>query len=125
MDYPAIREAHAACSLEDAADAKAWGGVQTLTPEPAPSGPIQTLRPRSELPGDPLDRLIRRRGSSRSLRAGGADIYTCRERRLMNSSFFQAMVRGTVREATLMTLAREPLLSPGSYRHAVFEQGRS
>ena len=66
VDYPAIREVHAASSLEHAADAKSWGGAQTLTKEPAASGPVRALQSRSQLPSESLDRLIRRRGSSRA-----------------------------------------------------------
>ncbi len=67
VDYPEIRAAQAASSLGDGAEAAAWRG---RAPEPdarAPAGPRIPLRPRADsaLPSDSLDRVIRRRGSTR------------------------------------------------------------
>ena len=66
VEYPAIREMHTASSLGDAAEAGSWGGAPTAAEQPAPTGPLQTLRPPSQLPREALDHLIRRRGSSRA-----------------------------------------------------------
>ena len=68
IDHPAIRAAQAASSLADAAEAAAWRGLAPPLAEPPPAGPPTPLRPRaeSEAPRDPLDRVIRRRGSTRA-----------------------------------------------------------
>ena len=68
VDYPAIRIAHAASSLEDGAEAAAWRGAAPLRAEPAARGTLVPLRPipAPSLAVDPLERVIRRRGSTRA-----------------------------------------------------------
>jgi SagB-type dehydrogenase family enzyme len=68
VDYPLIRAAQAASSLAGAAEAAAWRGARLGREEAAPGGPLTPLRlrPPEALPGDPLDRVIRRRGSTRA-----------------------------------------------------------
>jgi len=73
VEYPAIRAAQAASSLADAAEAAAWRGAapsldEQPGDEPHPAGPPTPLRPRSDAqaPRDSLDRVIRRRGSTRT-----------------------------------------------------------
>lgn len=67
VDYPEIREAHAASSLDDGTEAAAWRGGTPALEEPAATGPLHPLRPMSEreLPHETLDDVIRRRGSTR------------------------------------------------------------
>ena len=71
VDEPEIRAAHAASSLADAAEAAAWRGRAPEWRPPAPVGPLTPLRPRAAdaLPQDSLDRVIRRRGSTRAFDA--------------------------------------------------------
>jgi SagB-type dehydrogenase family enzyme len=67
VDYPAIRAMHAASSLADEAEARAWRGQTPIRPWPAPTGelfPLQPLRD-AELPADTIEQVIRRRGSTR------------------------------------------------------------
>jgi SagB-type dehydrogenase family enzyme len=67
VDYPAIRAMHAASSLDTDAQAAAWRGALPPESPPPPAGPLVPLAPLppSELPTDPLETVIRRRGSSR------------------------------------------------------------
>lgn len=67
VDYPAIRGAQGASSLSDAVEATAWR-QPALAPEwRAPLGPLTRLRPapNGSENGASLDRVIRRRGSTR------------------------------------------------------------
>ncbi len=86
VDYPLIRAAQAASSLADAAEAAAWRGRAPGRDGPAASGPTFPLQLRraAELPPDPLDRVIRRRGSTRAFDArrslGFAELSTALER---------------------------------------------
>jgi SagB-type dehydrogenase family enzyme len=68
VDYPVIRAQHAASSLADAAEAAAWRGSAPTMAEPAATGSLRPLRPKTpaDLPTDSLDRVIRRRGSTRA-----------------------------------------------------------
>ena len=67
IDYPAIRAQHAASSLADGAEAASWRGLAPATETPAATGSLHPLRPKTgpELSAEPLDRVIRRRGSTR------------------------------------------------------------
>jgi SagB-type dehydrogenase family enzyme len=69
MDFPAIRAAQAASSLADPEEAAAWRGRAPARAVPSPVGPVTPLRPLSdaEIPRvSSLDRVIRRRGSTRA-----------------------------------------------------------
>jgi len=72
VDTPEIRAAHAASSLADAAEAAAWRGAALEPDEPALAGPSTALRPHADadLPRESLDRVIRRRGSTRVFDCG-------------------------------------------------------
>jgi SagB-type dehydrogenase family enzyme len=65
MDYPLMRETHAASSLA-AAEVAAWGGGLEL-PLPEAGGRVLKLEPLGddEMPRDPTEQVILRRGSSR------------------------------------------------------------
>ncbi|HEY7062104.1 MAG TPA: SagB/ThcOx family dehydrogenase [Chloroflexota bacterium] len=67
IDYPAIRAMHAASSLESGAEAAAWHGAAAPAPFPPPAGPLVPLQPLAPdaQPTDPIETVIRRRGSSR------------------------------------------------------------
>ncbi len=72
IDYPLMREMHAASSLDSAEEVTAWRGRTPLPPSgmadsPPSAGPIIHLMPVSdaEMPRDPTEQVILRRGSSR------------------------------------------------------------
>jgi SagB-type dehydrogenase family enzyme len=71
IDYPLMREMHAASSLESAEEVAAWRRHTPLDPGmadfPPPTGPVIQLSPLSdaEMPRDPIEQVILRRGSSR------------------------------------------------------------
>ncbi len=71
VDYPAIRAQHAASSLADGAEAAAWRGNTPAVQAPPATGSLHPLRPNTnlELSREPLDRVIRRRGSTRAFDA--------------------------------------------------------
>jgi SagB-type dehydrogenase family enzyme len=67
VDYPAIREMHAASTLRQEAEAATWHGRTPPHDRPAPTGELFPLRPLSadEAPTDTIEQVILRRGSSR------------------------------------------------------------
>ena len=67
VDYPLMREMHAASSLHSAEEVEAWRGQTPLSNLPAPAGAVAPLEPSSdaEMPRDPIEQVILRRGSSR------------------------------------------------------------
>jgi SagB-type dehydrogenase family enzyme len=66
-DYPAMREMHAASSLHSAEEVEMWRGSAPLSELPPPTGPVVPLHPFSdaEMPRDPIEQVILRRGSAR------------------------------------------------------------
>jgi SagB-type dehydrogenase family enzyme len=67
VDYPAIPVMHAASSLGSGAEAAAWRGAAAVPTRPPPDA-LVPLRPSeaAALPDDPVEGVIRRRGSSRA-----------------------------------------------------------
>jgi SagB-type dehydrogenase family enzyme len=67
VDYPLMREMHAASSLDSAEDVEAWRGQTPVTRIPKPAGPIVSLESLSdaEMPRDSIVQVILRRGSTR------------------------------------------------------------
>ncbi|MGA9799117.1 MAG: SagB/ThcOx family dehydrogenase, partial [Terriglobales bacterium] len=67
IDYPLMREMHAASSLDSAEEVAKWRGGTPLSHLPRPVGPIIQLKPLSdaEIPRDSIEQVILRRGSSR------------------------------------------------------------
>jgi SagB-type dehydrogenase family enzyme len=67
IDYPLMREMHSASSLYSPAQVAAWRGGTPLTNFPPPTGPTIQFQPLSdtEIPRDPIEQVILRRGSSR------------------------------------------------------------
>ncbi len=67
IDYPLMREMHAASSLGSPEEVAKWRGGTPLTHFPPPGGSVAHLQPLSdaEIPRDPIEQVILRRGSSR------------------------------------------------------------
>jgi SagB-type dehydrogenase family enzyme len=67
VDYPLMREMHAASSVDTAEEVEAWRGHTPLTIFPPSVGSITQLQPLSdaEMPRDPIEQVIQRRGSAR------------------------------------------------------------
>jgi SagB-type dehydrogenase family enzyme len=67
VDYPAIREMHAASSLSQADEVATWRGRTPMPDWPAPTGELFPLHPLSagQAPTDTIEQVILRRGSSR------------------------------------------------------------
>jgi SagB-type dehydrogenase family enzyme len=65
--YPAMNEIHAASSLRSAEEVETWLGNPSLARLSAPTGTIVALQPFSdaEMPRDPIEQVILRRGSAR------------------------------------------------------------
>jgi SagB-type dehydrogenase family enzyme len=72
VDYPEICAAQSASSLKGGAEAAAWRGAAPPCEVPEAAGPLIPLRPfvGEERFDDSLDRVIRRRGSTRAFDAG-------------------------------------------------------
>jgi len=62
-----MREMHAASSLDSGEEVHAWRGQTPVTDFPPPTGPVIQLQPLSdaEMPRDPIEQVIQRRGSTR------------------------------------------------------------
>jgi SagB-type dehydrogenase family enzyme len=67
VDYPLMREMHAASSLNSPEEVAAWLGGAPLANFPSLAGPTVQLQPLSDakIPRDPIEQVILRRGSSR------------------------------------------------------------
>ena len=67
IDYPLMREMHAASSLVSPEEVARWRGGTPLTNFPPPTGRVVELQPLSDaaMPRDPIEQVILRRGSSR------------------------------------------------------------
>ncbi len=67
IDYTLMRDMHAASSLNSPAEVGAWRGGTPLTHFPPPQGSVVSLQPLSDadMPRDPIEQVILRRGSSR------------------------------------------------------------
>ncbi|HZU05643.1 MAG TPA: SagB/ThcOx family dehydrogenase [Chloroflexota bacterium] len=65
VDYPLIRQMHAASALVRPDEVAAWRAAAPRLPRPAPAGPLIPLRPLEVLPQEPIETVIRRRGSTR------------------------------------------------------------
>lgn len=67
IDYPLMREMHAASSLVSSEEVAGWRGGTPLNNFPPPAGRVVQLQPLSDeaVPRDPIEQVILRRGSSR------------------------------------------------------------
>src|SRR5258708_9608332 len=65
--YPAMHEIHSASSLRSAEEVETWRGNTPVNELPPPTKPIVPLHPYSdaEMPRDPIEQVILRRGSAR------------------------------------------------------------
>jgi SagB-type dehydrogenase family enzyme len=67
IDYPLMREMHAASSLRSTEEVAKWRGGTPLVHFPPPKEPVAHLQPLAdaEIPRGPIEQVILRRGSSR------------------------------------------------------------
>jgi SagB-type dehydrogenase family enzyme len=67
VDYPLMREVHAASSLHSTEEVARWRGGVRLSSLPPPEGSVVQLSPLPDvdMPRDPIEQVILRRGSSR------------------------------------------------------------
>jgi SagB-type dehydrogenase family enzyme len=67
IDYPLMREMHEGSSLSSSEEVARWRGGTPLSHFPPPAGPVVQLESQSdaEIPRDPIEQVILRRGSSR------------------------------------------------------------
>ena len=67
VDYPAMREMHAASSLLSPEEVAAWRGKTPVMKQNVPTGKLIPLKPleEAEIPHEPIERIILRRGSTR------------------------------------------------------------
>lgn len=67
IDYPLMREMHDASSLRSVEDVRGWRSVSLPSDVSEPTGPVIRLQPLSdeEMPRDPIEQVILRRGSTR------------------------------------------------------------
>jgi SagB-type dehydrogenase family enzyme len=74
VDYPLMRELHEGSCLDDPGEVVAWRGEPPVRRDQPPQGPLVPLEPLAEaaLPTDPVEAVIRRRGSTRRYRRGAA-----------------------------------------------------
>jgi SagB-type dehydrogenase family enzyme len=128
VDYPAIRAAQLASSLADGAEAEAWRGAPPFGEEPEATGPLVRLRPSTdeELSRESLDRVIRRRGSTRVFDRGRPLSFAAlssaldRATRSVPADFLETP-GGTLCDLYLIVNAVEGL-APGAY---YYRQGES
>ena len=76
VDYPLMREMHAASALHSTDEVATWRGRTPLDHPPPPAGPVIQLQPFSDagMPSDPIERVILRRGSSRQFDRAPIDL---------------------------------------------------
>jgi len=70
VDYPAIREIHAASSLTSPAEVSEWRRALPAATPVAPAGPLLPLSSERPAPAEPVEAVILRRGSTRAFSHG-------------------------------------------------------
>jgi len=65
VDYPEMRTLHSATAFLSNKEVALWRGETPIRPLPAPEGPVWKLDPDPERAPDSIEKVIRRRGSSR------------------------------------------------------------
>ena len=125
VDYPIMREMHAASSLLGVDEVAAWRGPVPLMRFPPPAGPVVQLQPSSddEITRDPIEQVILRRGSSRRFARTPislAQLSTALDRatRGVPADFLDAM--GTQLNHLYLIVHAVEGLEPGAY---VFHRG--
>jgi SagB-type dehydrogenase family enzyme len=126
IDYPAMREMHAASSLNSPEEVKMWRGRTPLTKLPPPTGPIIPLRAFSdaEMPRDPIEQVILRRGSARKfaqLPLGLAQLATMLDRATRGVPADFLDLQGTRLNGLYLIVNAVDGLNPGAY---VFHRDR-
>jgi SagB-type dehydrogenase family enzyme len=138
VTYPEIQRMHAASSLDSGSEAAAWRGAMPLRTPLPPAEPPIALRPidTGHLPDEPIETVIRRRGSTRRFRQapiGAGQLTTILDRATRGfSADFLAPEADSLGDAYLIVnaveglragtyvLHREPLaleaLTEGDYR---------
>jgi SagB-type dehydrogenase family enzyme len=122
VDYPAMREMHAASSLEWAVEPGAWRAAASGFPEhtPAPGTRFVPLEPLSDadIPTDTIEEVVLRRGSSRRFTGSPirfAELSTILDRATRGvPADFLAASGGRLNELYLIVNAVEGL-EPGAY----------
>jgi SagB-type dehydrogenase family enzyme len=120
LDFPAIGVMHAASTLPDANAVAVWRSAPPHLARPAPTGPLTALQPLAddELPADPIEQVILRRGSTRAfareaIRFG--QLSTAMDRALRGlSADFSGSPGTALNDAYLIVNAVEGL-APGAY----------
>jgi SagB-type dehydrogenase family enzyme len=125
-DYPAMREMHAASSFHSAEEVKIWRGGTPLTELPPPTGPSVPLHPFSdaEMPRDPIEQVILRRGSARKfaqLPIGLAELSTMLDRATRGISADFLDPQGTQLNDLYLIVHAVEGVNPGAY---VFHRDR-
>jgi len=120
LDFPAIRTMHAASSLPDADAVITWHSTLPSLTRPAPAGPLTALHPLAddELPSDPIEQVIVRRGSARAFAReaiGFRQLSTALNRTLrgLNADFLESP-QTLLNDAYLIVNAVDGL-APGAY----------
>ena len=120
LDFPAIRSMHLASSLPDAGTVAAWRSTPTHLVRPAPTGRLTALHPfaEDELPSDPIEKVIVRRGSTREFAREAISfrqLSTALDRALrgLNADFLGSP-EALINDAYLIVNAVEGLM-PGAY----------
>jgi len=120
LDFPAIRAMHTASSLSDAGTVAAWRSTPPHLARPAPIGPLTALHPfaEDELPSDPIEKVIVRRGSTREIAREAISfrqLSTALDRALRSlNADFLASPEALLNDAYLIVNAVEGL-APGAY----------
>lgn len=68
VDYPEMRTLHSATALLSEKEVALWQGETPIQALPAPQGPVWKLDPDPERAPDSIEKVIRRRGSSRQFK---------------------------------------------------------
>ncbi|HET7090712.1 MAG TPA: SagB/ThcOx family dehydrogenase [Anaerolineae bacterium] len=120
LDFPAIRAMHTASSLSDADAVAAWRSALPHLTRPAPTGPLTPLQPfaEDELPSEPIEKVIVRRGSTREFAREAISfrqLSTALDRALrgLNADFLESP-EALLNDAYLIVNAVDGL-APGAY----------
>ena len=120
IDYPSMREMHAASSLCTAEEVLTWRGNTPRTEFPPSTGPIISLQPFSdaEMARDPIEQVILRRGSARKfghLPITSAQLATMLDRATRGIPADFLNPRGTQLNDLYLVVNAVEGLNPGAY----------
>lgn len=120
LDFPAIGAMHAASSLPDANSVAAWRNAPPHLARHAPTGALTALQPMADgdLPADPIEQVIVRRGSTRQFAREAISfrqLSTALDRSLRGlKADFSVSSQAPLNDAYLIVNAVEGL-APGAY----------